>query len=66
MADLFKIIFATLDEKGQTNFTAVETNRYGGFEEWPEGFFDQNVEETRQIIEQGLQKKHRDETSGRR
>lgn len=41
--------YATRNE-GQTTFRAMEPDRYGAFEEWPEGFFDQSSRESEQIL----------------
>jgi predicted ATPase len=60
--NLFKIVFSELED-GQTKATTVEANRYGGIDEWPRGFFDQGVAETRRILEVGLGKKQRESES---
>lgn len=56
--DLFSIVFADRTD-GQTTFRPVHANRFGGIDEWPEGFFDQTVGETREILKAGLAKKRR-------
>ncbi len=61
IVELFKIVFAELDDTGATQLREVRANRYGGIEEWPQGFFDQGVREARAILEVGLAKKRRDE-----
>jgi predicted ATPase len=59
IVSLFKIVFAELDN-GATEFKPVATNRFGGIEEWPRGFFDQGVAESREILQLGLRKKQRE------
>ena len=47
--ELVRIWYATRSE-GQTTFKAMEPDRYGSFDEWPEGFFDQSSRESEQIL----------------
>lgn len=41
----------------RTQFKQVNVNRYGSFEEWPEGFFDQAAEDSQTLLLEGLKKK---------
>jgi hypothetical protein len=43
--------------KGRTSFDALEPNRYGTFEEWPEGFFDQAPREAELILRAAARKR---------
>ena len=54
--NLFTIVFAELED-GMTQLRPVRTNRFGGLEDWPHGFFDQGISEAREILELGLRKK---------
>jgi len=47
--ELVRIWYATRKD-GQTTFKAMEPDRYGSFDEWPEGFFDQSPRESEQIL----------------
>jgi predicted ATPase len=47
--ELVRIWYATRNQ-GQTTFKAMEPDRYGSFDEWPEGFFDQSSRESEQIL----------------
>lgn len=42
---------------GRTSFESLEPNRYGSFEEWPEGFFDQAPREAEQILRAAARKR---------
>ncbi len=50
------IIFAERHE-GRTTYRQVQVNRFGGIEEWPQGFFDQAAKESQLILRAGLAKK---------
>ncbi len=50
------IIFAER-RAGRTSYRHVAVNRFGGIEEWPQGFFDQAAKESQLIIRAGLAKK---------
>lgn len=42
---------------GETRFEAMRANRFGTFEEWPEGFFDQAPRESEAILRAAAQKR---------
>ncbi len=42
---------------GATTYDLVETNEYGGIEEWPENFFDQATEEEHAILSAAVKKR---------
>ncbi|MFV8053897.1 DUF3696 domain-containing protein [Mycobacterium sp. 48b] len=42
---------------GATTYDLVETNEYGGIEEWPENFFDQATEEEHAILSAAIKKR---------
>ncbi len=50
------IVFAER-EGGQTRFKTLESNRYGGLEEWPSGFFDGGSGDARALVEAAMSKK---------
>ncbi len=59
VADQLCVINAS--KKGpRTEFKQVTVNRYGSFEEWPEGFFDQAAEDSQALLLEGLRKKAND------
>lgn len=62
LVSLLTIVFAELEE-GVTRLRTVRMNEYGGLEDWPRGFFDQGVSESRDILEVGLRKKQSREGS---
>ena len=41
---------------GRTDFSRLATNRYGGLEEWPAGFFDDGPRDAQHLIQAGLKK----------
>jgi predicted ATPase len=43
--------------EGQTGFDALQPNRYGSFEKWPEGFFDQAPLEAERILRAAARKR---------
>ena len=47
--DLVRIWYATRTD-GRTHFKALEPDRFGSFDEWPEGFFDQSPRESEAIL----------------
>lgn len=53
------VIFAERHD-GRTSYRRVEVNRYGGIDEWPQGFFDQAAKESQLILRAGLAKKKQD------
>jgi predicted ATPase len=56
VADLLGFINASKNGP-RTEFKQVTVNRYGSFEEWPEGFFDQAAEDSQALLLEGLKKK---------
>jgi predicted ATPase len=42
---------------GATTYDLVQTNQYGGIEEWPENFFDQATEEEHAILSAAVKKR---------
>jgi predicted ATPase len=42
---------------GRTSFESLEPNRYGSFEQWPDGFFDQAPREAEQILRAAARKR---------
>ena len=53
------VIFAERHD-GRTSYRHVDVNRFGGIEEWPQGFFDQAAKESQLIIRAGLDKKRKE------
>jgi hypothetical protein len=47
---------------GVTRFEKLATNRYGGLDQWPPGFFDEAARDARELLEAGLRKREADET----
>jgi len=56
LVDEAGIVFARRTD-GRADFTRLETNRYGGIEEWPAGFFDDGTRDAQALIKAGLSKK---------
>lgn len=56
VGDLVRLLFV-YQEGGGTTYRPVDINEFGGIDEWPPGFFDQAVEDVRQIVQAGLEKK---------
>jgi predicted ATPase len=56
------LLFAERTE-GSTTYRQVETNEYGGLENWPVGFFDQSAEESRKILQAAVEKRRRRQAS---
>lgn len=53
-----QLCFINASKKGpRTEFKQVSVNRYGNFEDWPEGFFDQAAEDSQALLIEGLKKK---------
>jgi predicted ATPase len=50
------VVLAERDADG-TRFRRLPTNRYGGFDEWPEGFFDEGALDSRELVRAGLRKR---------
>jgi predicted ATPase len=42
---------------GATRFRRLATNRFGGFDDWPEGFFDQGSRDAQRLLQAGMRKK---------
>jgi predicted ATPase len=55
--DLVGLVF-TKRRKGRTTFRHLEPNRYGGFDDWPEGFFDEISADSQGLIGAGMRKKN--------
>lgn len=47
---------------GATRFRRLTTNRYGGLDEWPQGFFDEAARDARGLVLAGLCKRQADES----
>ncbi|MCP4902051.1 MAG: DUF3696 domain-containing protein [bacterium] len=58
------IVFTERNE-GSTSYRRVEVNRFGGIEEWPQGFFDQAAKESQLILRAGLAKKKQESEQSR-
>jgi len=54
--DLVGILFTERID-GSTRFRRIESNRLGGVEEWPEGFFDQGPKDSQKLLLAGIRKK---------
>lgn len=55
--DLVGIVFAERSEDtGETEYRQVAVNDYGGFDEWPNGFFDDGILELQRVVAAGLRK----------
>lgn len=44
-------------DAGGSRFERLPSNRYGGFERWPEGFFEEAASDARELIRAGLKKR---------
>ena len=42
---------------GSTRFRPLATNRYGGLDDWPDGFFDEAAVDSRELLRAGLRKR---------
>jgi predicted ATPase len=42
---------------GRTSFSHLEPNRFGGFDDWPEGFFDESSTDSQRLLEAGIRKR---------
>lgn len=62
--EVFNLVGLVSTERldGATRFRRLETNRYGGFDEWPEGFFDQGSVDAQQLLRAGMRKKKPDQS----
>ena len=58
LQNLAKIYFGEKTD-GQTAFRNVEINEFGAIQNWPEGFFDQNQDESERIIRNASLKRKR-------
>lgn len=47
---------------GSTSFRQVETNEFGGLENWPANFFDQSAEEAQNILRAAVSKRRAQQT----
>jgi hypothetical protein len=56
LVDTVAVVVAQRDAAG-THFRRLPANRYGGFDEWPEGFFDEAASDSRELIRAGLKKR---------
>jgi predicted ATPase len=55
------IIFAERDlASGATTYRRTNLNEFGGFDEWPAGFFEPGITEAQQILAAGLEKLQRE------
>ena len=59
VAELIRIWYAKRDD-GRTRFELLDPNRFGSFDEWPEGFFDQAPREAEQILRAAARKRRAD------
>ena len=46
--------------RGATEFEELRPNRYGAFDEWPAGFFDQSPKETEEIVRAAVKRRRTD------
>jgi AAA domain, putative AbiEii toxin, Type IV TA system len=53
--ELFRLVYTEMKD-GRTRVRDVSTTELGGLSDWPEGFFDQGLRESRAILEAGLTK----------
>ena len=56
LVDTVAVVLAHRDAAG-THFRRLPANRYGGYDEWPEGFFDEAANDSRELIRAGLKKR---------
>lgn len=49
------VLFERVD--GRTRLRPLATNRYGGLDDWPDGFFDEGPEDSRELLRAGLRKR---------
>jgi predicted ATPase len=49
-------IFASRRSGGVSEFTSLAVNRFGGFDSWPEGFFDDGPRDAQFLLEAGMRK----------
>jgi predicted ATPase len=56
LQDIIGIYFAKR-VNGATTYDPVQTNKYGGIEEWPENFFDQATDEEHAILSAAVVKR---------
>jgi predicted ATPase len=52
------LLFAERNQ-GSTTYRQVETNDYGGLDNWPANFFDQSAEESREILRAAVAKRRK-------
>ena len=55
------LVFTERSE-GTARFRSLATNRYGGLDEWPEGFFDHAARDAQDLVLAGLRKKENNDT----
>ncbi len=48
---------------GTTRFLKLSTNRYGGLDEWPAGFFDEAARDAQDLVMAGLRKREADDSA---
>jgi predicted ATPase len=63
LLDRIAFLHVEKDSTGRTSFTSVKPNQFGGFDDWPAGFFDQSAEESKRILNAALAKRSRGETA---
>jgi hypothetical protein len=56
LGDIVQMWYA-IRKEGRTNFELLKPNRYGSFEEWPEGFFDQAPRDAEEILRAAARKR---------
>ena len=56
LVDSVAVVLAERDAAG-TRLYRLPTNRYGGLDEWPEGFFDEGALDSRALLRAGLRKR---------
>jgi predicted ATPase len=56
--DFVRFVFSERID-GETRFRPIEPNRYGGFDEWPRGFFEETTIDSQKLLEAGFEKKRR-------
>jgi hypothetical protein len=61
--ELFRLVYTEM-KNGRTCIREVATTELGGLSDWPEGFFDQGLRESRAILQAGLTKAERLRSSG--
>jgi predicted ATPase len=49
-------IFSADRTDGRSEFNLLKTNRYGGFDQWPDGFFDDGPRDAQHLVQAALRK----------